>query len=57
MPAGSRGSSGVSRALPRERLSVAESEMEFYMQGRLHLDYLISRRIKLEDVNEGLAAL
>jgi S-(hydroxymethyl)glutathione dehydrogenase/alcohol dehydrogenase len=31
--------------------------VEFYLQGRLHLDDLISRRIKLEDVNEGLAAL
>lgn len=31
--------------------------VEFYLQGRLHLDDLISRKIKLEDVNEGLAAL
>jgi S-(hydroxymethyl)glutathione dehydrogenase/alcohol dehydrogenase len=31
--------------------------VDFYLQGRLHLDDLISRRIKLEDVNEGLAAL
>ena len=31
--------------------------IELYLQGRLHLDDLISRRIKLEDVNEGLAAL
>lgn len=31
--------------------------VEFYLQGRLHLDDLISRRIKLEDVNEGLNAL
>lgn len=31
--------------------------IDFYLQGRLHLDDLISRRIKLEDVNEGLAAL
>jgi S-(hydroxymethyl)glutathione dehydrogenase/alcohol dehydrogenase len=31
--------------------------VELYLQGRLHLDDLISRRIKLEDVNEGLAAL
>lgn len=31
--------------------------VEFYLQGRLHLDDLISRRIKLEDVNEGLDAL
>ena len=31
--------------------------VEFYLQGRLHLDDLISRRISLEDVNEGIAAL
>jgi len=31
--------------------------VDFYLQGRLHLDDLISRRIKLEDVNEGMAAL
>ena len=31
--------------------------VEFYLQGRLHLDDLISQRIQLEDVNEGLAAL
>ena len=31
--------------------------VDFYLQGRLHLDDLISRRIKLEDVNDGLAAL
>ena len=31
--------------------------VEFYLQGRLHLDDLISRRIKLEDVNDGMAAL
>ncbi|MCP5180738.1 MAG: Zn-dependent alcohol dehydrogenase [Pseudomonadales bacterium] len=31
--------------------------VEFYLQGRLHLDDLISRRIRLEDVNEGLKAL
>jgi S-(hydroxymethyl)glutathione dehydrogenase/alcohol dehydrogenase len=31
--------------------------VEFYLQGRLHLDDLISRRIKLEDVNDGLKAL
>ena len=31
--------------------------VDFYLQGRLHLDDLISRRIKLDDVNEGLAAL
>ena len=33
------------------------ADLEFYLQGRLHLDDLISRKIKLEDVNEGLAAL
>ena len=31
--------------------------VDFYLQGRLHLDDMISRRIKLEDVNDGLAAL
>ena len=31
--------------------------VDFYLQGKLHLDDLISRRIKLEDVNDGLAAL
>jgi S-(hydroxymethyl)glutathione dehydrogenase / alcohol dehydrogenase len=31
--------------------------VEFYLQGRLHLDDLISRRIKLEDVNDGMEAL
>lgn len=31
--------------------------IDFYLQGRLHLDDLISRRIKLEDVNEGMEAL
>lgn len=31
--------------------------VDLYLQGRLHLDELISRRIKLEDVNDGLAAL
>ncbi len=31
--------------------------VELYLQGRLHLDDLISRRIKLEDVNEGMEAL
>jgi S-(hydroxymethyl)glutathione dehydrogenase/alcohol dehydrogenase len=31
--------------------------VEFYLQGRLHLDDLISRRIKLEDVNDGMDAL
>lgn len=31
--------------------------VDFYLQGRLHLDDLISRRIRLEDVNEGFEAL
>ena len=31
--------------------------VEFYLQGRLHLDDLVSNRIKLEDINEGMAAL
>ena len=31
--------------------------VDFYLQGRLHLDDMISRRIKLEDINDGLAAL
>jgi S-(hydroxymethyl)glutathione dehydrogenase / alcohol dehydrogenase len=31
--------------------------VEFYLQGRLHLDDMISRRIRLEDVNEGMEAL
>jgi S-(hydroxymethyl)glutathione dehydrogenase/alcohol dehydrogenase len=31
--------------------------IEFYRQGRLHLDGLISSRIKLEQINEGFAAL
>jgi len=31
--------------------------VDFYLQGRLHLDDLVSARIKLADVNEGMAAL
>ena len=31
--------------------------IEFYLQGRLHLDDLISQKIKLEDINEGMSAL
>jgi len=31
--------------------------IEFYMQGRLHLDDWISDRIKLEDINEGFKAM
>jgi S-(hydroxymethyl)glutathione dehydrogenase/alcohol dehydrogenase len=31
--------------------------VDFYLQGKLHLDDMISSRIRLEDVNEGMAAL
>ena len=31
--------------------------IEFFMQGKLHLNEMISARIKLEDINEGFAAL
>ncbi len=31
--------------------------VEHYLQGRLNLDDLVSRRIKLEDINEGFAAM
>ncbi len=31
--------------------------VDFYLAGKLHLDDMISRRIKLEDVNDGLKAL
>jgi S-(hydroxymethyl)glutathione dehydrogenase/alcohol dehydrogenase len=31
--------------------------VEFYLQGRLHLDDLLSRRIKLADVNDAMDAL
>jgi S-(hydroxymethyl)glutathione dehydrogenase/alcohol dehydrogenase len=31
--------------------------VDFYLQGKLHLDDMISSRIKLRDVNEALAAL
>ena len=31
--------------------------VDFYLQGRLHLDDLVSNRIKLLDINEGMAAL
>ncbi|MEE4360657.1 MAG: Zn-dependent alcohol dehydrogenase [Pseudomonadales bacterium] len=31
--------------------------VDFYLSGKLHLDDMISRRIRLEDVNEGLEAL
>ncbi|MDG2278187.1 MAG: Zn-dependent alcohol dehydrogenase [Pseudomonadales bacterium] len=31
--------------------------VDFYLQGRLHLDDMVSNRIKLSDINEGMAAL
>ena len=31
--------------------------VDFYLQGRLHLDDLVSNRIRLEDINDGMAAL
>jgi len=31
--------------------------VDFYLQGRLHLDDLVSNRIGLNDINEGMAAL
>ena len=31
--------------------------VEFYLQGRLHLEEMVSARIKLEQINEGFAAL
>jgi S-(hydroxymethyl)glutathione dehydrogenase/alcohol dehydrogenase len=31
--------------------------VDFYLQGKLHLDDMISGRIQLEDVNDALAAL
>lgn len=31
--------------------------VEFYLQGRLHLDDLVSNRIQLSDINDGMAAL
>ncbi len=31
--------------------------IEFYMQGRLHLQEMVSARIKLEDINQGFEAL
>ena len=31
--------------------------VDFYLQGKLHLDDLVSNRIKLEDVNDALHAL
>jgi S-(hydroxymethyl)glutathione dehydrogenase/alcohol dehydrogenase len=31
--------------------------VEFYLDGRLHLDEMISSRIKLDEVNEGFDAM
>jgi S-(hydroxymethyl)glutathione dehydrogenase / alcohol dehydrogenase len=31
--------------------------VDFYLQGRLHLDEMISRRIKLDEINQGFEAL
>ena len=31
--------------------------IEFYMQGRLHLKQMVSGRLKLEQINDGFAAL
>jgi S-(hydroxymethyl)glutathione dehydrogenase/alcohol dehydrogenase len=31
--------------------------IDFYQQGRLHLDDLVSGRLKLEQINEGFDAL
>jgi S-(hydroxymethyl)glutathione dehydrogenase/alcohol dehydrogenase len=31
--------------------------VELYLQGRLHLDDLVSSRIRLEDINDAMAAL
>ena len=31
--------------------------VDFYLQGKLHLDDLISSRIRLEDVNDAFAQL
>jgi S-(hydroxymethyl)glutathione dehydrogenase/alcohol dehydrogenase len=31
--------------------------VDFYLQGKLHLDDMISRRIKLKDVNDAFKAL
>lgn len=31
--------------------------VDFYLQGRLHLDDLVSNRIQLSDINDGMAAL
>jgi S-(hydroxymethyl)glutathione dehydrogenase/alcohol dehydrogenase len=31
--------------------------IDFYLQGRLHLKEMVSSRIKLDQINEGFAAL
>jgi len=31
--------------------------VDFYLQGKLHLDDMISRRIKLKDINDAFTAL
>jgi len=31
--------------------------VDFYLQGKLHLDDMISSRIKLEDINDAFAVL
>jgi S-(hydroxymethyl)glutathione dehydrogenase/alcohol dehydrogenase len=31
--------------------------VELYLQGRLHLDDMVSSRIRLEDINDAMAAL
>jgi S-(hydroxymethyl)glutathione dehydrogenase / alcohol dehydrogenase len=31
--------------------------VEFYLQGKLHLDHLISGQLQLEQINDGFAAL
>ena len=43
------GSSNIRRDIPLYA--------ELYLQGRLNLDDLVSRRIRLEDINEGFAAM
>ena len=45
------------RILNREATSLAPRLIEFYRQGKLHLDHLISGKIKLNQINEGFAAL
>ena len=47
---------GISTGTNRFRVDMPRF-VEFYLQGRLHLDDLISKRIKLEDVNDGMDQL